>query len=196
MGLNLRAPSSHYADPAGCPRAATKNMSANQAVPAVTVAQRISGGRASSSPTSTAMRLPLTTTVPVATGRLLARMWTASSSADSNSMMAPRPSRSTWWIGIEVVPSTTVISTETLSNVLTVPLPVCAPRMNGACFKSPWYGERVVNARNELTVGLPAPAGSAPVEWRVSDALVSYEDAVAFMEARVAGVAASRSWSG
>jgi len=64
--------------------------------------------------------------------------------------------------------------------------------MNGACFKSPWYGERVVNARNELTVGLPAPAGSAPVEWRVSDALVSYEDAVAFMEARAAGVAAGR----
>jgi lipoyl(octanoyl) transferase len=50
----------------------------------------------------------------------------------------------------------------------------------------------VVNARNELTVGLPAPTGSAPVEWRVSDALVSYEDAVAFMEARVAGVAAGR----
>jgi lipoyl(octanoyl) transferase len=49
----------------------------------------------------------------------------------------------------------------------------------------------VVNARNELTIGLPAPAGSAPVEWRVSDALVPYEDAVAVMEARAAGIAAS-----
>jgi len=50
----------------------------------------------------------------------------------------------------------------------------------------------VANARNELTVGLPAPAGSAPVEWRVSDALVSYEDAVAFMDARATAVAAGR----
>ena len=32
-------------------------------------------------------------------------------------MMAPRPSRSTWCTGMEVVPSTTVISTETLSSV-------------------------------------------------------------------------------
>ena len=34
----------------------------------------MSGGRGSSSLTSTAMRLPLTTTVPLATGKLLARM--------------------------------------------------------------------------------------------------------------------------
>src|SRR5450759_3390041 len=61
-----------------------------------------------------------------------------------------------------------------------------------AAFRSPWYGERVVNARNELTVGLPATAGSAPVEWRVSDTLIGYEAAVAFMEARAAGVAAGR----
>jgi lipoyl(octanoyl) transferase len=61
-----------------------------------------------------------------------------------------------------------------------------------AAFRSPWYGERVVNARNELTVGLPAPAGSAPVEWRVSDTLIGYEAAMAFMEARAAGVAAGR----
>src|SRR5476649_1544815 len=36
-------------------------------------------------------------------------------------------------------------------------------------------------------LGLPAPAGSAPVEWRVSDTLIGYEAAVAFMEARAAG---------
>jgi len=48
----------------------------------------------------------------------------------------------------------------------------------------------VVDARNELTVGLPAPAGSTPVEWRVSDAFVSYKEAVAFMEARAAAIAA------
>jgi lipoyl(octanoyl) transferase len=46
--------------------------------------------------------------------------------------------------------------------------------------------------RDELTVGLPASAESAPVEWRVSDALVPYESAVAAMEARVAAIAAGR----
>ncbi len=44
--------------------------------------------------------------------------------------------------------------------------------------------------RNDLTVGLPAPAGSAGVEWRVSDGLVPYEAAVTFMEARAAAIAA------
>jgi lipoyl(octanoyl) transferase len=43
-----------------------------------------------------------------------------------------------------------------------------------------------------LELGLPAPAGSAPVEWRVSDSPVGYRDAVAFMEARAAGIAAGR----
>jgi lipoyl(octanoyl) transferase len=41
-----------------------------------------------------------------------------------------------------------------------------------------------------LIVGLPAPAGSAPAEWRVSDSPVSYEEAVAAMEARAAAIAA------
>jgi lipoyl(octanoyl) transferase len=44
--------------------------------------------------------------------------------------------------------------------------------------------------RNELPVGLPAPPGSAPPEWRVADALVPYEAAVAFMQTRAAGIAA------
>jgi lipoyl(octanoyl) transferase len=48
----------------------------------------------------------------------------------------------------------------------------------------------VVNARNELTVGLAPPPGSAPVAWRVSDAPVPYENAVAFMQARAAAIAA------
>jgi lipoyl(octanoyl) transferase len=48
----------------------------------------------------------------------------------------------------------------------------------------------MVNARNELTVGLGPPPGSAGVEWRVSDALVPYEGAVAFMQARAAAIAA------
>jgi lipoyl(octanoyl) transferase len=48
----------------------------------------------------------------------------------------------------------------------------------------------VVNVRNDLTVGLLAPAGSAGVEWRMSDAPVPYETAVAFMEARAAAIAA------
>ena len=48
----------------------------------------------------------------------------------------------------------------------------------------------MINMRSELTVGLPAPAGSAGVEWRVSDAPVTYADALAVMETRVAGIAA------
>jgi len=48
----------------------------------------------------------------------------------------------------------------------------------------------VVNERKTLIVGLPAPAGSAPAEWRVSDSPISYEEAVAAMEARVAAIAA------
>jgi lipoyl(octanoyl) transferase len=50
----------------------------------------------------------------------------------------------------------------------------------------------VVNARNELTVGLQAPPGSQPVEWRMSDSLVSYEAAVAVMQARADTIAAGR----
>ncbi|MGB6698070.1 MAG: lipoyl(octanoyl) transferase LipB [Methylocella sp.] len=42
----------------------------------------------------------------------------------------------------------------------------------------------------EKPTPLMPPRDSAPVEWRISDALVPYADAVAFMEARVAGIAA------
>jgi lipoyl(octanoyl) transferase len=41
-------------------------------------------------------------------------------------------------------------------------------------------------------MGLQAPAGSPPVEWRVSDSPVSYDKAVATMEARVAAIAAGQ----
>jgi hypothetical protein len=61
---------------------------------------RTSGVRGSISLTSTAMRLPLTTTKPEAIGMLLARILTSSSSVASSSMMAPRPSRSTWCTGM------------------------------------------------------------------------------------------------
>jgi lipoyl(octanoyl) transferase len=46
--------------------------------------------------------------------------------------------------------------------------------------------------RNELTVGLTAPAGLAPVEWRVNDAPVGYDDALSVMDAHAAGIAAGR----
>ncbi len=39
---------------------------------------------------------------------------------------------------------------------------------------------------------MPGPADLAPVEWRVSDSLMPYEEAVAAMEARVAEIAAGR----
>jgi lipoyl(octanoyl) transferase len=43
-----------------------------------------------------------------------------------------------------------------------------------------------------LIAGLPAPAGSAAAEWRVSDSPVPYEEAVAAMESRAAAIAAGR----
>lgn len=46
--------------------------------------------------------------------------------------------------------------------------------------------------RDELPFGLPAAAVSAPVEWRVSDGLVAYPDALAVMDGRVADIAAGR----
>jgi lipoyl(octanoyl) transferase len=48
----------------------------------------------------------------------------------------------------------------------------------------------VVNTRSELTFGLPDTAAAA--EWRVSDSLIGYEDAVAFMDSRAAAIAAGR----
>ena len=50
----------------------------------------------------------------------------------------------------------------------------------------------MVNARNELKIGLLPPDGTPSVEWRVSDALVPYEGAVALMERRAAGIAGGR----
>lgn len=52
------------------------------------------------------------------------------------------------------------------------------------------HGERVVNDRSELALSMAAPAGSPPVEWRISDAPVPYEEALAAMEARVAAISA------
>ena len=134
----------------------------------------MSAGRGSISLTSTAIRLPLTTTAPLATGMLLARIRTSSSSEASSSMMAPRPSRSTWWIGMVVVPSTTAISSETLSSVAKGSPRALAGAI--ACgIVSPRHGYEVVNARNDLPVGLVPAAGAPPVEWRVSDGLVDYD---------------------
>ncbi len=45
--------------------------------------------------------------------------------------------------------------------------------------------------RDEIEV-LQLPAGPVPVEWRVSDSLVPYEQAVATMQARAAAIAAGR----
>jgi lipoyl(octanoyl) transferase len=50
----------------------------------------------------------------------------------------------------------------------------------------------MVNMRDELTIGLPAPPGNPPVEWRVSDEIVPYDDALAAMDARVADIVAGR----
>ena len=43
-----------------------------------------------------------------------------------------------------------------------------------------------------MIVGLPEPAGATPAEWRVSDSLVPYDEAVAAMEARAIDIAAGK----
>ncbi len=47
----------------------------------------------------------------------------------------------------------------------------------------------MVNTRNNLKIGLRPAAGSAPVEWLVSEHPVDYESALAFMAARAAAIA-------
>jgi lipoyl(octanoyl) transferase len=47
----------------------------------------------------------------------------------------------------------------------------------------------VINTRSALTIGLFAPPGAPPVEWRVSDGLIDYEHALAVMTARAEAIA-------
>src|SRR5262249_12971775 len=49
------------------------------------------------------------------------------------------------------------------------------------------HGYEVVNVRGSMTVGLTP--SEAPVEWRVSEGLVAYPDALAAMEARAVAIA-------
>jgi lipoyl(octanoyl) transferase len=51
-------------------------------------------------------------------------------------------------------------------------------------------GESVSNLRDSLTVQFWPESDSAPVEWLITDGLVGYEEAVAFMEARAEAIAA------
>ena len=51
------------------------------------------------------------------------------------------------------------------------------------------YSGQVINVRDDLTVGLLPPAGFSPVEWRVSEGPVSYERALAVMDARANAIA-------
>ena len=56
-------------------------------------------------------------------------------------------------------------------------------------YVSPRHGYGVVNTRDDLTIGLLPTAGAPPVEWRVSDRLVDYDDALATMTRRAAAIA-------
>jgi lipoyl(octanoyl) transferase len=48
----------------------------------------------------------------------------------------------------------------------------------------------MVNTRDSLDLSLVRPAGTAAVEWRISDEPVAYPESVALMEARAAAIAA------
>jgi lipoyl(octanoyl) transferase len=54
---------------------------------------------------------------------------------------------------------------------------------------SPPYGEGGVNSRDGLAETFRPAPGSPPVEWRVDDRLVPYEEALAVMEARAVRIA-------
>jgi hypothetical protein len=93
----------------------------------------------------------------------------------SSSMIAPRPSAAPWWIGMELVPSTDRDVDRDIFE-----LSARAPkilqtkfwrRSAGLRYCFTRHGYEVVNTRNELTIGLPPPAGSPPAEWQVSDGL-------------------------
>src|ERR1043165_4289252 len=88
-----------------------------------------------------------------------------------------------------VVPSTTAMSSETLSSVATGYTSSGAKRPD--LRRSPRYGYPVVNIRDDLSFGLKT-AGLPPVEWRVSDGLVPDEEALAGMDARAAAIADGR----
>ena len=47
----------------------------------------------------------------------------------------------------------------------------------------------MVNMRDEIRTDLLSVPGSPPVEWRIEPERVSYPDAIAVMEARVAAIA-------
>lgn len=47
----------------------------------------------------------------------------------------------------------------------------------------------MVNTRDKLRIGLPAPTGLPSVEWQVSDSAVDYQAALAAMNARAAAIA-------
>jgi lipoyl(octanoyl) transferase len=47
----------------------------------------------------------------------------------------------------------------------------------------------VINARDDLAIGMPAPPDAPAVEWRISEGLTPYPEAVAFMEARAEAIA-------
>lgn len=54
------------------------------------------------------------------------------------------------------------------------------------------YGYEVVNTRADLSLSLIPHDDAAPPEWRASDGLIPYDDAVAFMDARAEAIAAGR----
>ena len=53
-------------------------------------------------------------------------------------------------------------------------------------------GEALVNGRDSLAGGMSPRAGSPPVEWLIAAGPVPYEEALAFMDARVAAIAEGR----
>jgi hypothetical protein len=128
-GRIFRAPSSRYADRAGRPTAAIKNISTKKA------AAECKGRSAHVQRARQQFAGLYRDAIAIDHHRALGHRQVAGEDVDRvvfrgfqlDDGAAAEPEHLV--IGIEVVPSTTLISTETLSKVLTVPLPV-VPYMN------------------------------------------------------------------
>src|SRR6218665_2750551 len=107
--------------------------------------------------------------------------------------------RSRWWIGIFAAPSSTVISTSILSRVF-----IHRPRTTTTTGLAPAESRgRLIQMEHRppmlteaLTTDPICDTGTklwrqdgAPVEWRISDGLVPYPDALEAMRARAAAIA-------
>src|SRR3569623_1450327 len=109
-------------------------------------------------------------------------------------MIAPRPSRSRWLIGISAEPSSTETSTSILSRVFIDINRLTVPAGAIHCEEDAQF--MVIEALTPLPSAPAEPAphlrrpDERPVEWLISPGTVDYPEALATMRTRAAAIAA------